>query len=104
MQLLLDEDSRKYVTISTHKGLYQYTRLPFAIASAPAIFQRTMDTILQGMEGVAWYINDVIITGKTDEEHLDRLEEVLRRFLCHTLHVKLPKCRFFQPGYSSYKR
>ena len=50
-QLMLDEDSRKYITINTHKGLYQYTRLPFGIASAPAVFQRAMDTILQGVEG-----------------------------------------------------
>ena len=49
-QLILDEDSRKYVTVNTHKSLYQYTRLPFEIASAPAVFQRTMDTILQGVE------------------------------------------------------
>ena len=70
-QLVLDEDSRKYVTINTHKGLYQYTRLPFGIASAPAVFQRTMDTMLQGIDGVACYIDDIIITTE---------EEVLRRF------------------------
>ena len=94
-QLLLDEDSRKCVTINTHKGLYQYTRLPFGIASAPAVFQRTMDTILQGVEGVACYIDDIIITGRTLAEHLERLEEVLKR---HGIHVKLPKCRFLQPS------
>ena len=46
-QLKLHEDSKKYVTINTHQGLYCYTRLPFGVASAPAIFQRTMDSILQ---------------------------------------------------------
>ena len=97
-QLLLDEDSRKYVTINTTKGLYQYTRLPFGIASAPAIFQRTMDSILQGIDGVACYIDDIIITGKTDEEHLEHLEEVLRRLLRHGVHVKWAKCRFLQPS------
>jgi len=78
-QLLLDEESRKYVTINTPKGLYQYTRLPFGIASAPAIFQRTMDTLLQGIEGVACYIDDIIVTGKMAKEHLQHLEEVLHR-------------------------
>ena len=97
-QLLLDEDSRKYVTINTHKGLYQYTRLPFGIASAPAVFQRTMDTLLQGIEGVACYIDDIIITGKSADEHLEHLEEVLRRLQRHGVHVKRSKCRFFQPS------
>ena len=97
-QLLLDEDSRKYVTINTHKGLYQYTRLPFGIASAPAVFQRTMDTILQGIDGVACYIDDIIITGKTPEEHLAHLEDVLKSLQKHGIRVKLPKCQFLRPS------
>ena len=63
-QLLLDEKSHKFVTINTHKGLYQYTWLPFRIASAPAVFQHVMDTILQGIDGVACYIDSTLITGK----------------------------------------
>ena len=60
-----------YVTINTHQGLYQYTRLPFGIASAPAIFQRLMETILQGIPGVVCYIDDILVTGKNEEEHLE---------------------------------
>ena len=81
-----------------HKGLYEYTRLPFGVASAPAVFQRIMDTILQGIEGVACYIDDIIITSRTTEEHLERLEEVLKRLLRHGLHVKKSKCCFLQPS------
>ena len=80
-QLLLDEESRKFVTVNTHKGLYQYTRLPFGIASAPAMFQRVMDTVLQEIDGVACYIDDIIITGRNDEELLTHLEEVLKCLL-----------------------
>ena len=47
-QIPLDEASKKYTTINTTKGLYQFTRLPFGISSAPAIFQRIMESILGG--------------------------------------------------------
>ena len=97
-QLILDDDSRKYVTVNTIKGLYQYTRLPFGISSAPAVFQRTIDTILEGAEGAACYIDDIIVTGQTAEQHLEHLEEVLRRLLKHGVHAKKSKCRFLQPS------
>jgi hypothetical protein len=58
-QVVLDEESRKYVTINTHQGLYQYTCLLFGIESAPAIFQRTMDTILQGLDKVGYILDDI---------------------------------------------
>lgn len=45
-QLLLDEESKQYVMINTHKGLFKYNRLVFGVASSPAIFQRTMDNLL----------------------------------------------------------
>ena len=95
-QMVLDEESAKSLTINTHLGLYQYTRLPFGVASAPAMFQRAMDIILQGVEGVICYIDDILVTGATDEEHLDRLEEVLKRLKEYGLRAKKSKCFFFQ--------
>ena len=68
-QLLLDEESKQYLTVNTHLGLYRYTRLPFGISSAPAIFQRTMDSLLQGIPGVICYIDDILITGRDTADH-----------------------------------
>ena len=50
-QFQLDPDSHKYVTINTHKGLFTYNRLLFGVASAPSIFQRVMESVLQGIPG-----------------------------------------------------
>ena len=94
MQLELDEESTEYTTINTHKGLYRYKRLPFGIASAPAFFQKTMDTILQGIPKAQCYIDDILITGANDEEHLAVLEEVLKRLEEHGIKVNLAKCKF----------
>ena len=69
-QMALDEKSSKLVTINIHKGLFRYARLPFGVASAPAVFQRTMDILLQGIPQVICYLDDILITGKSDAEHL----------------------------------
>ena len=95
-QLLLDENSQLYTTINTHQGLYQYTRLPFGISSAPAIFQKTMDVILQGIPHVCCYIDDILVTGVNKHEHLQNLEEVLRRLEHNNLRIKKSKCEFFK--------
>ena len=95
-QMCLEEESQKFVTINTHKGLYRYTRLPFGVASAPALFQKTMDIILQGMKHVMCYIDDILVTGSTEKEHFTQLEEVLKRLQHHGLKVKKDKCALFQ--------
>ena len=87
-QVLLDGNSRPYVTINTHKGLYRYTRLPFGIASAPAVLQNVMDRILQGLPVVACYLDGMLITEKDDQEHLHNLELVLERLQTHRLPLK----------------
>lgn len=79
LPLPVEESSKQYLTINTHKGLYRYNRLVFGIASAPAIWQRTTDQILQGIPGTQCILGDMIITGHTDKEHLANLEEVLKR-------------------------
>ena len=87
-QLQLDESSRECVTINTHQGLYRYTRLPFGM-----IFQRTMDTILQGTPVATLMI---FLTGSTREEHLQNLETVLQRLDQRGVRVKKSKCEFLK--------
>ena len=93
-QVELEEESREFTTINTHRGLFSYNRLPFGISSAPSIFQRVMDTLLQGIPGVCVYLDDILITGGSDEEHLARLSEVLRRLVESGMRLKREKCSF----------
>lgn len=93
-QVQLDERSRQYVTINTHKGLFRYHRLPFGVSSAPSIFQRIMETLLQGIPGVCVYLDDILVTGQTTEEHLAHLNEVLRRLKEAGMKLKKEKCAY----------
>ena len=97
-QLEVDEESQQYLVVNTHKGLFKYRRLPYGVASSPGIFQRVMESLLQGIDGVEVYIDDILISGSTEEEHLKALEEVLRRLEKAGLRVKLKKCMFMRPS------
>jgi len=95
-QVTLDQNSCKYVTINTVKRLYQYTRLPFSIASAPSIFQRIINTMLQDIPNTICYLDNILVTGKNDENHIKNLEEVLNRLMNGGLRLKKSKCALMQ--------
>jgi len=67
LQLPLSDASKELVTINTHKGLFQYNRLHFGVASAPAIFQRTIESLMLGIPGISVYIDDILVTGSSVE-------------------------------------
>ena len=91
-QLVLDDESRKYTTINTSKGLFEYTRLPFGINAAPGIFQRTMENLLSQIPMTTVYLDDILIAGKTVEEHDKHLKMVLDKLQQHGMTLKKSKC------------
>ena len=96
-QLPLDEESRKFTTVNTPSGLYEYLRLPYGISSAVGIFQRTIESILKNIDGVCVYLDDILITGRTNEEHLINLRSVLLRLQEHGITLRKEKCNSFLP-------
>ena len=96
-QMVLDDASKDVVTINTHRGLYRYNRLPYGVSSAPGIFQRTMESLLNGIPYTGILLDNILISGPTDEEHLQNLEEVMKRLSEAGLRLKKSKCRFMQP-------
>ena len=90
-QIVLDEESRKYVVINTYKGLYHFNQLPFRVASAPGIFQRVMENLLHDIPSVIVSLDNVLVTGKDDHEHLATLDMVLDRLEQAGLRLKKAK-------------
>ncbi|XP_062556917.1 uncharacterized protein K02A2.6-like [Armigeres subalbatus] len=93
-QLELSEGSRVITTFITKYGLFRYKRLMFGISCAPEIFQKVMDTILAGLEGVIVYLDDVMVHGKTQEEHDRRLAALLNRLDEYGVLLNKDKCLF----------
>jgi len=56
LQVPLSDESKTLAVINTHRGLYKYNRLPYGVSSAPGVFQRVMESVLQGIPGVVVYL------------------------------------------------
>ena len=93
-QLVMDEKSQEICTLNTHLGLYRPKRLPYGVASSPALWQQTMDKIFNGMENVFCFVDDILVAGKDENEHKNRLEAVFKRIQEHGLKVRRDKCSF----------
>ena len=93
--MCLDERSKGLVVINAHRGLFRYNRLPCGISSAPAIFQRTMEALLQGVPKVVVYLYDILIANSSEKEHMVAVEQVLSQLQRAGLRLQLKKCDFF---------
>ncbi|XP_059058081.1 uncharacterized protein K02A2.6-like [Achroia grisella] len=94
--LICDNETGNLLAWSTPRGIYRLNRLPYGTKPASAIFQAKLEKVLLGAKGVINFIDDTIVTGANDEEHLQNLEEVLRRFQKVGIRLNKSKCLFFE--------
>jgi hypothetical protein len=95
LQIPVDEESSKLLCINTHKGLYKFKRLPFGVKVAPAIFQQTMDMMLNGLDFAVAYLDDVLISSASKDRHKAYVKQVFKRIQDYGFKVKDEKCTFF---------
>ena len=95
-QIPLSPESIPLTTFITPYGRYCFHRLPFGITSAPEHFQRRMSEVLGDLEGVVCMMDDVLVHGRSREEHDERLIKVLNRLQTEGLTLNKEKCKFSQ--------
>lgn len=97
-QIRMKECDIQKTAFSTMNGKYEYTRLPFGLKNAPAIFQRMIDDVLKEYIGKICfvYIDDIIVFGKTEEEHLRNVDTIFERLNQANLKVNLDKTEFLK--------
>lgn len=94
LQLSLAEDSRHLTTFITNKGCFQFKRVPFGLSDISETFQKVMEEILYGLEGVKISIDDVIVHAYTLDELIVRLRRVFERCRQRNLKLNASKCEF----------
>lgn len=95
-QVAVNENDIPKTSFISKKGSYAFVRMPFGLAGAPATFQRAMDAILKPVLGqnVCVYLDDIILSSKTFEEHTELLAKVLTLIKESGLTINLKKCKF----------
>ncbi len=96
LQVPLDEASKQLTTISTPYGLFEYNFLPFGLSAAPAIFQKVVDEIIDGLPGVLAYQDDLIVHGMNSAEHSKNLRSLLLRLVEKNVRINGAKCKIAQ--------
>ncbi len=89
------EDADRYKTaFITHRGLFQFNRVPFGLTNAPSHFQSSMLQVLEGLVFTACllYVDDILVFGDSKEEFIANLSEVLKRLSKHKLRLGAKKC------------
>ncbi len=97
-QVEVEEQDREKTAFTTKEGLFEFKVMPFGLCNAPATFQRLMDLVLAGVQWTSClvYQDDIIIFGRTFQEHLQNLQAVFEQLRQAGLRLKPPKCSFLQ--------
>ena len=100
-QVPMEETDKSKTAFSTRRGQFEFNRMPFGLCGAPATFQRIMNVILKGQvwEKCVIYLDDVLIFGRSIEEHNERLKEVLQQFRKSGMKLSPHKCVFLRKKY-----
>jgi hypothetical protein len=93
-QIALDASSSDLTVINTHCGLYRYLRLPYGASPCVGLFQRSMENLLKGLPGVSVFLDDILVTGKTEKDHMQNLKRVLTTLEQNGLRLQRDKCKF----------
>jgi len=97
-QIAMSERDKNKTAFSTPYGHYEFNRMPFGLKNAPATFQRLMNAVLAGLQGIRClvYLDDIVIYGSSLQEHNKRLTEALQRLRKHNLKLQVEKCEFLR--------
>jgi hypothetical protein len=92
----LTERAKKRCAIITPSGVYLPQRLPFGLKTSPSAFCFVMSKCLGGIEGASFYMDDVILGARNNEEMTNLLIKVFKRLNSFNLKIQLSKVKFFE--------
>ena len=99
------DDINKTCVLSPWGGAFVYKRLAFGLTNGPASWQRYIDTVLSGIDGIFCYLDDILVCSEDVDGHLSTLQQIFERLQQNEITLALDKCLFGQKtvDYLGYK-
>ncbi|XP_046484824.1 uncharacterized protein [Neodiprion pinetum] len=97
-QIAMHPDDKHKTAFTTPHGHYEFNRMPFGLKNAPATFQRLMDLVLRGLQGIDLfvYLDDIVIYARSLEEHATKFIKLAERLRKANLTLQSDKCEFLR--------
>ena len=97
-QIPMHPDDKHKTAFSTPYGHYEFNRMPFGLKNAPATFQRLMDQVLTGLQGIELfvYLDDIVIYASSLQEHATKFIRLMNRLREANLSLQPDKCEFLK--------
>ena len=95
-QIEIDEASKEKTAFITHRGQYEFNRLPYGLANSPATFNMVMNEVIRDLNwrSVLCYVDDILIFSKNFDEHVQHLAALFDKLIDANIKLKPTKCQF----------
>jgi hypothetical protein len=98
-QIAICEEDKEKTTFTTPWGTFMYDKMPFGLMNAGATFHRAMEIsfVVEKDKFMVIYLDDITIFSKTDDEHLQHLEQVFKKWRRYGISLNPRKSHFSMP-------
>jgi hypothetical protein len=101
MNIEVEEETQKLLTIITPYGCYKYLKMPFGHKNCPATWSRAADLVFRECRDILYFVDDIVLGTQQDKQysaidnHFRGMQEFFSQLVKYNLKVKLSKCQFF---------
>ncbi|ORD97962.1 YG31B [Hepatospora eriocheir] len=95
-QIKIDSNDTHKTAFALPNDLYEFTRIPFGLKNAPRVFQRVMQQILNVLDFVKVYLDDILIHSENIHDHIQHCKIILELLKNHNVKINFDKSKFIQ--------
>ena len=90
----LDPETQLKCAVKTNSGTWIFQKMCFGLKNGPFSFALLISKVLEGIEGIFTYFDDILIHFPDTTLHLETVEKIFQRLKANCLYINMKKCKF----------